>query len=102
MTSSSHTRRDRGLAPPFTPDGPVLVAILGALDDLHDLIAERLIPVQEPAPDDPPDRQPDEAVPVQEPAPGGPPDKQAQPVQEPAPKRAPRKTTPRKQTGKAS
>lgn len=98
MTSSSHTRRDRGLAPPFTPDGPVLVAILGALDDLHDLIAERLTPIQEPAPDDPPEQ----AIPVQEPGPDDPPDKQAQPVQEPAPKRAPRKTTPRKQTGKAS
>lgn len=57
----------------YTADGPVLVAIHDVLQDLYDLLDERLpepwakgpVPVKEPAPAGPPRT----AVPVSEPAP---------------------------------
>lgn len=67
-------RERPALGTPFGTDGPWLAAILGVLDDLYDMLDDRLpqadasgepVPVKEPAPQ----RKPAEAVPVQEPAP---------------------------------
>lgn len=67
-------RERSALGTPFGTDGPWLAAILGALDDLHDLLDDRLpkapasgepVQVNEPAPPVKPAR----AVPVREPAP---------------------------------
>lgn len=87
--------RDRSvLGAPLGTDGPWLAAILGALDELHVLLDERLppaqrgpvrvaepapesvppgaIPLSEPAVDDPPETD-DEPVPAAEPLPDPPP-----------------------------
>jgi hypothetical protein len=88
--------RDRSaLGAPLGVDGPWLAAILGALDSLHELLAERLpadgghpVPVEEPAAP----QRPHRATPVKEPAPAGPPksdDDGTTPVAEPAPDTAP-------------
>ncbi len=87
--------RDRStLGSPLGVDGPWLAAILGALDDLHDLLSERLpradgpVRIAEPVPD----RRPEHAVPVTEPAPDELPDDEDEPVRvtEPAPDPPPR------------
>lgn len=66
------------LGTPFGADGPWLAAILDVLNDLHDLIDDRLpkadasgepVRVQEPAPEE----KPAQVRPIQEPAPNGPP-----------------------------
>lgn len=90
-------RRDRGLGQPFTADGPLLAAILGALDDIHDLLDDRLgkpAPADEPTPD----AKPDVAEPAEEPAETRPdPDAGPEPIDitEPVPprRRATKKTT---------
>lgn len=89
------TREGRSLPAPFTADGPFLAAILDALDDIRDLLADRLpahrgepVRVEEPAPA----ATPGTAVPLREPAPGGPPeadDEKPVEVTEPAPDRPP-------------
>lgn len=106
--------RSRPPLQPFTADGPILVAILNVLDDLHDLIDERF-PKQEPVRGtqvmatqmasgyEPPSMSLDLASPdpaadgsatkVTEPAPGERPGK-AVPVSEPAPDVAPGKAVP--------
>lgn len=64
-------------ASPLGPDGPFLQAILDVLDDIRDMLDDRLpaasggepVPVEEPAPRD----GPRTAVPLKEPAPSGPP-----------------------------
>lgn len=84
--------RVRPTVQPFTGDGPILVAILDVLGDIHDLLDDRLpqpadgngggpVRVSEPAPAGPPLR----AVPVAEPAPDVPPEDDDEPVAEPAP-----------------
>ncbi len=85
--------RDRStLGSPLGVDGPWLAAILGALDDLHNLLDERLprpdgpVRITEPAPG----RVPGRAVPVSEPDPDDPPDDDAAPASEPAPDPPPR------------
>ncbi len=90
-------RQDRGLGTPFTADGPTLAAILGALDDIHDLLDERL-----PRPDKA-DQSPAEAPADPEPEPAPEPIEITEPdptpgpepidIKEPAPpKRQPRRT----------
>ncbi len=83
-------REGRNLPSPFTADGPFLVAILDALDGIHDLLAARFAansdvkPVKEPAVP----KAPATAVPVEEPAPAGRPgEDEEEPVRvtEPAP-----------------
>ncbi len=87
-------RPDRSaLGVPFGADGPWLAAILGVLDELHELLGQRLpvadgpMRVSEPAPDQGPER----AVPVSEPPQDEPPqDDEPVRVTEPAPDPPPR------------
>jgi hypothetical protein len=83
--------RQRATVQPFTADGPLLVAILDVLGDLHDLLDARLpvpyvksggpVRISEPAPAGPPPK----AVPVSEPAPDDARGDDDEPVTEPAP-----------------
>ncbi len=81
--------RKRAVVQAFTGDGPILVAILDVLADLHDLLDARLpkhndergpARISEPAPVHPTPG----VVPVAEPAPDNPPEDD-EPVAEPAP-----------------
>jgi hypothetical protein len=96
----SQARSERYLPPaPMGADGPYLVAILDVLDNLHDLLAERLPPRRGRASagssDEPGgDEQSDGAQPIEEPATPDP-GPEATPIAEPAParRRTPKKTT---------
>lgn len=72
--------RQRPAVQAFTADGPILVALLDVIGDLHDLLDARLPRPAEQVGGGP--------VRIAEPAPAGPPAK-AEPVSEPAPEGAP-------------
>lgn len=110
-------RERPALGTPFGTDGPWLAAILGVLNDVYDMLDDRLpqaaasgepVPVTEPAPQ----MRPAKAVPVQEPAPVVPPapeeddddEDQVEPakVAEPAPASKPSLPPPPPRAGRGS